>query len=338
MTTVFVLWGGGSVGAAQVGMLRALTARGVRADMVVGASVGALNGAYYAARPDAEGVEDLARLWLSVSGHDVYPLSSRDALRTLVDSLPFHPLRGALQAFGTLNYTFPFNPLTFVGGLLGGRNHLFDNHSLRRFLERILPIEDLEDARLPLSVLTTDVLSGQAVLLSRGPALPALLASTAMPAIYPNVRIGDRVLMDGGVADRTVLDHAVNAGADEVYVLSAGFSCPLPEPPSTVIAMALHGFNLLSELRISASIRRNQDRTAIHVLPPLYPVEVLPIDFRQTAGLIERATESTLHWLERHEPKPGLARPLYDSVADDGPSARTAPVPSRDARTPLTAD
>lgn len=309
MTTAFVLWGGGSLGAAQVGMLRALTSRGVRPDMVVGASAGALNGAYYAARPDAEGIEELARLWLSVSGHDVYPLSGPEALRTLAGNLPFHPLRGALQAFGTRNYTFPFNPLAFLRAMFGGRNHLFENQSLRRFLQRVLPIENLEDARLPLSVLTTYVLSGRAVLLSRGPALPALLASTAMPAIYPNARIGNRTLMDGGVADQTVLDHAVNAGADEIYVLSAGFSCPLPAPPSTVIAMALHGFNLLSELRISASIRRNQRRAVIHVLPPLCPVEVLPIDFRQTADLIERATRSTLYWLDHHEPEPGLARP-----------------------------
>src|SRR5690606_21006143 len=83
MTTAFVLWGGGSLGAAQVGMLRALTSHGVRPDLGVGASAGALNGAYYAARPDAEGVEELARLWLSVSGHDVYPLSGPEALRTL---------------------------------------------------------------------------------------------------------------------------------------------------------------------------------------------------------------------------------------------------------------
>src|SRR4051812_45569094 len=100
MTTAFVLWGGGSLGAVQVGMLRALTAHGVRADMVVGASVGALNAAYYTARPDADGVEELASLWRSVSSHDVYPLSRPQALRALTLNLPLHPLRGARQALG----------------------------------------------------------------------------------------------------------------------------------------------------------------------------------------------------------------------------------------------
>ncbi|WP_182880443.1 patatin-like phospholipase family protein [Microbispora sp. H10949] len=121
MTTAFILWGGGSLGAAQVGLLRALTAHGIHANMVVGASIGALNGAYYASRPDAEGVEELARLWLSVSGHDVYPVSGPDVLRTLVGNLPFHPLRGALQALGVLNYTFPLNPATLAAAVLGRR-------------------------------------------------------------------------------------------------------------------------------------------------------------------------------------------------------------------------
>ncbi|WP_433424154.1 patatin-like phospholipase family protein [Microtetraspora malaysiensis] len=315
MTTAFILWGGGSLGAVQVGMLRALTQQGIHADMVVGASVGALNGAYYAARPDAEGVEELARLWLSVSSHDVYPLSKTEALRSLAANLPFHPLRGALQAFGALNYAFPINPVTVTEAMLGRRNYLFDNHSMRRFLQRILPIRDLEETRVPLSVLTADVRSGHAVVLSRGSALAALLASAAIPGLYPTVTIDDQVLMDGGVADQTTLDYAVDAGADEVYLLAPGFSCHLPGAPSTAIAMALHGYNLLSEQRISASIRHNTSRTRMHVLPPLCPVEVLPIDFAQTADLIDRATRATAHWLERREPHPGLTRSLDDRHA-----------------------
>ncbi|MEV0970786.1 patatin-like phospholipase family protein [Microtetraspora glauca] len=315
MTTAFILWGGGSLGAVQVGMLRALTALGVEAHMVVGASVGALNAAYYAAHPHARGVEELARLWLSVSSHDVYPLSTPEALRTMASNLPFHPLRGALQAFGAFNITFAFNPVTFAEAVLGRRNYLFDNRHLQRFLARILPIENLQDARIPLSVLTADVRSGRAVVLSHGPALPALLASTAIPGLYPPVTVDDQLLMDGGVADKTTLDYAVDAGADEVYLLAPGFSCHLPTPPSSAIAMALHGYNLLSEQRISASIGHNRRRTHVHVIPPLCPVEVLPVDFGQTADLIERATQATAHWLDRREPHPHLARALNDPAA-----------------------
>ncbi|MEV0044831.1 patatin-like phospholipase family protein [Nocardia rhamnosiphila] len=323
MTTAFVLWGGGSLGAAQVGMLRALTAHGIRADKVVGASVGALNGSFYAARPDTDGVETLARLWLAVGRHDVYPLSAGESIRSLLTNLPLHPVRGAFQAVGMRNYTFAFNPLTFADGFLGRRNYLFDNRSLARFLQHVLPVENLQDTVLPLSVLATDVRSGQAALLSRGPALPALLASTAIPAIYPNVTIDDHVLMDGGVADRTTLDCAIADGADEVYLLAPGFSCHLPAPPSTAIAMALHGYNLLNEQRMNASIAHNLHRARLHVLPALCPVEILPIDFAQTATLIQRATESTLHWLDRRTPKPGIARALGDHHPADHRRSRT---------------
>src|SRR5207248_6165194 len=99
----FVLWGAGSLGAVQVGMLRALTAHGIQADLVVGASVGALNGAHYAARPTAAGVQDLAALWLSVGRHDVYPLNRGEMCRALTEDLPWHPVRGALRALGARN-------------------------------------------------------------------------------------------------------------------------------------------------------------------------------------------------------------------------------------------
>ncbi|WP_405149180.1 patatin-like phospholipase family protein [Sphaerisporangium sp. NBC_01403] len=113
----FVLWGAGSLGAAQVGMLRALTENGIRADLVVGASVGALNAAHYATHPSPAGVEELAGLWLPVGRHDVYPLSLPEMAQVLVQSLPWHPLHGALRALGALNYAFPVNPLTIEAAI-----------------------------------------------------------------------------------------------------------------------------------------------------------------------------------------------------------------------------
>lgn len=177
----FVLWGAGNLGAAQVGMLRALTEDGIRADLVVGASVGALNAAHYATHPSPAGVEELAGLWLSVGRHDVYPLSLPGMAQVLVQSLPWHPLRGALRALGVLNYAFPVNPLTIEAVATGRRNYLFDNQALARFLDRVLPVDRLENTKIRLAVLAADAGNGDPVLLSSGPALPALLASTAIP-------------------------------------------------------------------------------------------------------------------------------------------------------------
>ncbi|MFF4520201.1 patatin-like phospholipase family protein [Streptomyces bluensis] len=109
MTTAFALSGGGSLGAAQVGMLRALTACGIRADLVVGASVGALNAAYYAARPDEHGVEDLAELWRRVGEHDVYPLEMPEMLHGLLGRLAGRRTRRPAAALGVFNHVFPVN-------------------------------------------------------------------------------------------------------------------------------------------------------------------------------------------------------------------------------------
>jgi NTE family protein len=145
-TTAFVLAGGGSYGAIQVGMLRELVAYGVKPDIVVGASVGALNGAYFAGDPTAAGVARLEGIWRGLKRRDVFPVT----LRRLV-------------------------------GLLFDSTALVNPHGLRRLIERHLPYRTLEDAAIPMHVAATEVLSGTAVKLSSGPAVEAILAAVRYP-------------------------------------------------------------------------------------------------------------------------------------------------------------
>src|SRR4051794_36335524 len=84
MSTAFVFAGGGSLGAVQVGMLEALVEHDIRPDFVVGASVGAINCAYYAGRPDRNGVAALRELWLGIRKEDIFPISLRTALTSFV--------------------------------------------------------------------------------------------------------------------------------------------------------------------------------------------------------------------------------------------------------------
>ncbi|GGZ90616.1 hypothetical protein [Streptomyces bluensis] len=111
------------------------------------------------------------------------------------------------------------------------------------------------------------------------------------------LQIDGRHLIDGAVAHRTTLDHAIELGADEVYVLAPGLSCHLSAAPSTVLALAIHAYNLLEEQRMAASLRVAPARIRLHVLPSPCPVEILPIDFRQTTYLIQAATDATGQWL-----------------------------------------
>ena len=262
--TAFVLAGGGSLGAVQVGMLRALDEAGQRPDFVVGASVGALNGLCYAAAPAGEGVDRLEAIWRGLRRGDV----------------------------------FPFSWLATALCLLGRRDHLADPGRLQALVAAGLPCRDLEDARLPCHVVATDVLDGTEVVLSAGDAATALLASAAIPAVFPAVRVDGRALMDGGIASNTPIAAAIALGATRLVVLPTGTSCALQAPPRGALAMALHALNLLAMRQLLADIDRFAGRCELVVVPPLCPVAVSAYDFSQTGALIDRAGDATRRWLD----------------------------------------
>ncbi len=261
--TAFVLAGGGSLGAVQVGMLAALARRGVVPDLIVGASVGAINAAYYAAEPDQRGVERLKRIWLELRRTDVFPLS----------------------------------PIASMLGFFGKTDHLITPGPLRSLIQSQLPYERLEDAALPCYVVATDALEGTEVVLSSGPAAAALLASAAVPAVFPPVLLDGRFLLDGGVSNNTPISIAVEMGATRVIVLPTGISCSLQAPPSSAMALALHALNLLIMRQLVNDIERCASVADVITVPPLCPLSTTSYDFSQSADLIQRAEAATRLWL-----------------------------------------
>jgi len=264
--TAFVLAGGGSLGAVQVGMLKALAGQRIVPDLIVGASVGAINGAYFAAEPNAEGLIRLERIWSRLHRADVFPVS---------------PLAGLLA-------------------LLGRRDHLVTPSVLRSLVESELPGRKLEHARIPCHVVATDVLDGTEVAISSGPLTTALLASAAIPAVFPPVPVDGRHLMDGAIANNTPISTALKLGASRVIVLPTGLSCALGNPPRGAVAYALHALNLLVMRQLLSDIERFSDRAELVVVPPLCPVSVSAYDFSQTATLIQRAEATTSLWLKKN--------------------------------------
>ncbi|HEY9400109.1 MAG TPA: patatin-like phospholipase family protein [Luteimonas sp.] len=275
--TAFVLAGGGSLGAVQVGMLKALSREHIAPDLVVGASVGAINAAYYAASPDDAGLARLERIWMGLCSADIFPFSM----------------------FGTAMCLF------------GRRDHLAFPSRLRALIESELPYRNLEDAPLPCHVIATDVLDGTEVTLSSGDAAQALLASAAIPAVFPTVTIADRPLMDGGIASNTPISAAFALGATRVVVLPTGLPCALTAPPRGAIAIALHALNLLAMRQLLADVDRFAHRCELIVIPPLCPLATNTYDFSKTAELIRRAETDTRLWLEdgleHHDPRWALA-------------------------------
>ena len=261
--TAFVFAGGGSLGAIQVGMLQVLLSAGVHADLVIGSSVGAINACYFAGVPTKEGVERLAEIWSGLRGRDVFPFSFASAF-----------------------------------GLLRHPGHIVESRSLRRLIESNLTYSLLEDAVIPVHVTATDV-EGNAVLLSNGSATDAILASAAIPGIFPPVRIGGQILMDGAIAANTPIRLAADLGASRIVVLPTGYACALKEPPKAAIARALHAITLLIEWQLIRDLERLADNIQVCIVPTLCPLDVSPYDFSASRYLVQRAADIARKWVDR---------------------------------------
>ncbi|MGH7121981.1 MAG: patatin-like phospholipase family protein [Acetobacteraceae bacterium] len=268
-STAFVFAGGGSLGAVQVGMLRALTEAGVIADLVVGASVGAINAAYYASGRDLACVGRLEEIWRGLRRRDVFPFTWRRL---------FSVLRGG--------------------------EAVFDPTNLRHLVTRNVPFERLEDAPIPVHMVATN-LRGETVLLSSGPVVEAFLASSAIPAAFPLVRIGNELLMDGAVANNTPVLTAALLGARRIVVLPTGFACALPDRPYGAVARAMHALTLVIAQQMVRDLREVSRTAEVLTVPTLCPLAVSPFDFSHTSELIDRAVNTTRKWIAGG----GLTRP-----------------------------
>jgi len=155
-----------------------------------------------------------------------------------------------------------------------------------------------------------------------------VLASAAIPAVFPAVEFAGLLLCDGGVADNAGISRAVSLGADEVWVLPAGYACSLTRPPVGALAVAMHAVSLLTHQRLMLEVADFANRVDLHVLPPLCPVTVSPIDFSHTAELIGRAYRATQTWLTEGAdtlPNPERFLSLHDHARPRDEVARDRP-------------
>ena len=278
MKTAFVMAGGGSLGAVEVGMLQALLAWGEAPAFIVGASAGAINGAFFAAEPTLAGVARLDAILRGLRRRDVFPFNLRSML-----------------------------------GLFARSGHLVDSAGLRHLLERHLPYRRLEDAALPIHIVASDMVTGDEVLLSSGSAVDAVLASAAIPGVFAPVCIGGRMLVDGGVANNTPISTAVRLGATRVIVLPTGFACALKSVPSGAVARAMHALSLLVARQLVHDAERFAATVELRIVPSLCPLGSSPYDYSACATLIDRATQNTRRWLEGGGlEQPSAAGPLQE--------------------------
>ncbi|HEY1830718.1 MAG TPA: patatin-like phospholipase family protein [Acidimicrobiales bacterium] len=264
--TAFVLAGGGSRGAVQVGMLGELIRRGITADRVYGASVGAINGAAYAGDPTPEGAERMVEIWLGIKGDDIFPRSALDG------PWAFLQKRAAVHA----------------------------NTGLRRIIEAGITFEDLDESRIPLEVVTTSLTDGRERWISHGPAVEAIMASSAIPSIFPPVLIDGDVLVDGGVVNNVPISRAIQQGCTRIYVLLCGPLHYHPKQPRRPAEAALTAFFVAIHARFVRELA---------LLPPGVEVVVFSgggdpsaqyRDFSATATLIEEGRSEVAAVLDRY--------------------------------------
>jgi NTE family protein len=265
----FVLGGGGHNGAAEVGMLRALLEREVLPDLVVGTSVGALNGAAIAYAPTLESVERLREVWLTLDDDRIFG--------------------GSIFA-GAAN-------------LVRSRTHMHSNRPLRELLERLLPAARFEDLAVPFQCVAASIERASEHWFSEGPLVDAILASAAVPAVLPPVRIAGEHFVDGGIVNSIPISRAVELGATEIYVLQVGrVEAPLA-PPKTPLQVGLVAFEIARRHRFARDLATLPDGVTAHVLPTGEPkapklTQLNYRDFRAIARRIDRAHRAAAAYLD----------------------------------------
>jgi NTE family protein len=229
----FVLGGGGQLGAHEVGMLQALVEAEVKPDLVVGTSIGAINGAAVAADPTPEGIKRLAETWTQIDASEAFDGSVFGRLATLART----------------------------------RTHLHGIGPLKRLMEEQATVELIEDLPTPFQCVAACIETASERWFTEGPLVDAVLASCSVPGILPPYRIGDEHFLDGGVVNSIPVGRAVELGATEVYVLHVGRIERGLEPPRWPWEVGLVAFEIARRHRFFGDMAALPDEVDVHVMP-----------------------------------------------------------------------
>lgn len=308
--TAFVLSGGGARGALQVGALRALLEAEIVPDVVVGTSIGAWNGALLARQPTLDGIAAMEAAW-----REAHPT------RVLLGIEP--PANAPAQAHATLR------TIAAARRVAAGKPSLYGNDGVREFIQKLVGETTFEELVLPLRVIATDITHGTRAVFRTGLLAPAVLASSAIPGVFPPVRIGDSVYVDGGSLDNASVETALVLGARRIFVLEVGYdeqatgatlwSNPsLDEPGETENGKGRFGLNrrgsrppvhplaallertsqVVSHYQLEQSLARVPRGIEVHVLRVGHSAAGGALEFEKAARWIEQGYAFTQEYLE----------------------------------------
>ncbi|MEM9563828.1 MAG: patatin-like phospholipase family protein [Actinomycetota bacterium] len=294
----FVLSGGGAYGAVQVGMLRALSEAGIKPDLIVGSSVGALNGIRYAASP-GDAIDALTTVWLEMNRAGVFGGRTR------------------VGQFWSAGRRF----------VRRNTPSLCDPTKLRQLIDENTPIPSLEDLPIPAAIVVTDALLGRPKTITQGQIAPLLQATSALPGIFPPVKMDGCFYIDGGVTANVPIRQAIGLGARGVVVLDANPPSMPGTVPDSVIGSALHASMIMLRNQRADADDELKGRLPILHLPQPTPPEQSSFDFSQSQSLIEGGFASTKAFLAQLPDLADTTRGLSErsSTAPPPPAPETEP-------------
>lgn len=238
--TAFVLGGGGKWGAVEVGMLQALDEGGIQPDLVLGTSIGAFNGSVVASSPGKIGVERLTALWEEIGESGLLRGEFLQQMKSVATMQP------AIQG----------------------------SQAIRHALESVhgagAQIDDLE---LPFQCVAAQIETASEHWFDSGPLVDALLASSAIPAIFPPVEIGGKHYYDGGLVNSVPLTRAVELGATRIFVLQVGRVESELRTPERLYEAALISFEIARRHRFTTTMANLPEGVEVHLLPSGNPID-----------------------------------------------------------------
>jgi NTE family protein len=207
-----VLSGGGARGISHIGVIKVLEEMHVPVDFITGTSMGAIVGGLYAAGVSPADLEELVT---SMDWDNAF------TDRPAVDELVFRRKEDSQLYKINVDLGYRDGKFAMPRGLIQGQNL---NIQLKKLLLHTANVKDFDKLRIPFRAIAADIETGKQVVLQRGDLAQAMRASMSIPGVFAPVEIGDRLLVDGGIANNLPADIARQMGADIIIAVDIGTS------------------------------------------------------------------------------------------------------------------
>jgi NTE family protein len=267
------LSGGGSLGLAQIGVLRYLEEHHIPVDVIAGTSMGGLVGGLYSV---GHGAVDLENLVKSADWEDLLRTTARYEDRSIAEKQDWNRITGV--------YSIPLRDgISLPGGINSGQ-------SLVRLLSgetaAYWDVENFDDLPIPFRCVATDLLTGEAFVLRQGHLAEALRATMAIPGIFTPLERDGRILSDGGLVNNLPVGVAKDMGADTIIAVTLRVAAPDGE--------SLKSLPNVVRQTVNIAVRRNEIQQAeladIEIAVPL--PNRSSMDFSDTQGFITAGYEA----------------------------------------------